>query len=316
MNRRDFVSRVVLGGAAAACTNLGTAAHAAPASGSFKFRFIGLMAFVERKDKSFLVATPGQSHHHATHVPFLMARKDSPLAARLDMVPAPGVVPFAFDNELGGSNPADFVYRSLQNTSLEVISGSTDEVVNEASQMAHLATIAPGKRVRGNLEKWAPATISLRGGSIENSAAHPDAGKLWSFGGYQQHLTDAVNYRNRPGTTTTLRLTSGVDVQNITLGASEAAELWMISSAAIDARMNNPISLVHSELLFEFLIDAKVVQAECPSATGRDGVPATALPFATPSTASMGVIGREAMAPPLTDLCFICDILFSTTTAK
>ena len=58
MNRRDFVSRVVLGGAAAACTNLQTSAFAAPAPGNFKFRFIGLMGFIERKDRSFLVATP------------------------------------------------------------------------------------------------------------------------------------------------------------------------------------------------------------------------------------------------------------------
>jgi hypothetical protein len=54
MNRRDFVSRVVLGGAAAACTNLSGSAYAAPAPGSFKMRFIGLMGFVERKDRSFL----------------------------------------------------------------------------------------------------------------------------------------------------------------------------------------------------------------------------------------------------------------------
>ena len=65
--------------------------------------------------------------------------------------------------------------------------------------MAHLHDIAPGKRLRGNVEKWASSTISLRGGKIENSAAHPDAGKVWSFGSYRQRLTDAVNYRNLPG---------------------------------------------------------------------------------------------------------------------
>ncbi len=306
MNRRDFVSRVALGGAAAACTNLGTAAHAAPAPGSFKFRFIGMMAFVERKDRSFLIATPGQSHHHPTHVPFLMARKDSGLARQLEMVPVPGVVPYAFDNQLGQTNPADFVYRSLQNTSLEVISGATDRVVNEASQMAHLATIAPGKRVRGNLEKWAPATISLRGGRLENSAAHPDAGKTWSFGSHRQQLTDAVNYHTLPGTAATIRLTSGTDVQNLSVPAGEAGELWMISSAVMPERMHNPVMPLHSELMFEFLVDAKPVSGECADATGRD-VPQTAVPFARPVSASAGIIASEA--PPLTDLCWPFDLL-------
>jgi hypothetical protein len=315
MNRRDFVGRVVLGGAAAACTNF-SSAHAAPASAphGFKLRFVGLMAFIERKDRSFLVATPGQSHHHTTHVPFLMARKDSTVAKRLDMVAVPGVIPYAFDNSLGDSNPTEFVYRSLQNTSIDVISGTTDRVNNEATQMAHLATIAPGKRLRGNLEKWAPATISLRGGALENSAAHPDAGKMWSFGSHQQRLTDAVNYYNAPGASTTLRLTSGADVQSVTLDAAESAELWMISSAAMDARMNNPTALVHSELLFEFLVDAKTVLAECPDATGRDNVPATRIPFAQPTTASAGLIATEA--PPFTDICYICDILLGDVVIK
>ena len=46
---------------------------------------------------------------------------------------------------------------------------------NEADEMAQLNRIAPGKRVRGNIEKWASSTVSLRGGRIENSAGHPDA---------------------------------------------------------------------------------------------------------------------------------------------
>ena len=60
MNRRDFVSRVALG-AAAACTNVReTRRRRATAQVSFKFRFIGMMGFVEREDRSFLVATPGR----------------------------------------------------------------------------------------------------------------------------------------------------------------------------------------------------------------------------------------------------------------
>ena len=313
MKRRDFVGRVVLGGAVA-CTNLGGSAYAAPVSSAFKFRFVGLMGFVERKDRSFLVATPGDSHHHATHIPFLMARKSSPFAKAFGMVPVSGVVPAAFDTELDGTQPSDFVYRSLENTSLEVISGSTDRVVNEATQMAHLHDLAPGKRLRGNLEKWATSTVALRGGKIENSSAHPDAGKLWSFGSYQQRLTDAVNYRNLPGTSTTIRLTSGTDVQNVTIDAQES-ELWMISSAAMDARMNDPMMLVHSEMLFNFLVDAKPVLARCADATGRE-VPATALPFVKPTSASAGLIASGAAMPPYTDLCFICDILLGSGSGK
>ena len=311
MNRRNFVSRVVLGGAAAACTNFSGSAYAAPTPGSFKMRFIGLMGFIERKDRSFLVATPGDDHHHAIHVPFLMARRNSPLARALEMTPVSGVVPAAFDTELEGTQPADFVYRSLANTSIEVLSGTSDRVVNEASQMAHLHQIAPGKRLRGNLEKWATSTISLRGGKIENSSAHPDAGKVWSFGDHQQRLTDAVNYRNLPGLSTTLRLTSGADVQTVTIEAGQASELWMISSAAIDSRMNDPMALVHSEVLFNFLVDAKPVIAKCAEATGRE-VPATALPFVKPTSASAGLVASEAALPPFTDLCFVVDVLLGT----
>lgn len=311
MNRRDFVSRVVLGGAAAACTNLATSAHAAPASSSFKMRFIGLMGFVERKDRSFLVATPGDDHHHAIHVPFLMARRGSALANAFGMAPANGVVPAAFDTELVGTQPGDFVYRSLENTTVEVLSGATDRVENEATQMAHLHQIAPGKRLRGNLEKWASSTISLRGGKIENSSAHPDAGKVWAFGGHQQRLTDAVNYRNLPGAPTTIRLTSGTEVRNLTIEPSQPAELWMISSAAMDSRMNDPMALVHSEVLFNFLVDARPVLAKCADAVGRE-VPATTLPFVKPTTASMGLVAAAAAMPPYTDLCFIADLLIGT----
>jgi hypothetical protein len=275
-------------------------------------RFVGMMGFIERKDRSFLVATPGQTHHHVTHVPFLMARKGSALANALGMVAVPGVIPAAFDTELEGSRPSDFVYRSLANTSIDVVSGNVDHVVNDASQMAHLATIAPGKRLRGNVERWASSTISLRGGRIENSSAHPDAGKLWSFGSYQQRVTDAVNYHNLTGATTTIRLTSGADVQNVTLDASQAAELWMISSAAMHQRMNNPMMLVHSQMLFEFLVDATAVLPTCPTATGRE-VPPTELPFTAPTSASAGTIAGGAAVPPLVEFCFICDILFGST---
>ena len=74
----------------------------------------------------------------------------------------------------------------------------------------------------------------------------------------------------------------------------------------------NQISLAR---LSQFLVDAKPVLAECANATGRE-VPPTLLPFTKPTSASAGLIASEATIPPLTDLCFICDLLFSTTTAK
>ena len=84
MNRRDFVSRVTLGGVAAACTGFGRPVQAAPLPDQVNVRFVGMMAFVERADRSFLVATPGQhALHHMTHAPFLMARAGSPIAKAL-----------------------------------------------------------------------------------------------------------------------------------------------------------------------------------------------------------------------------------------
>lgn len=313
MKRRDFVSRVALG-AAAACTTLSNTTLAA-APGSLNVRFIGMMGFVERRDGSFLVATPGETHHHLTHIPFLMARAGSRIATALLMQPAAGVIPAAFDTELVGTNPHGFVYRSLANTAIEIVSGTTDAVVNEATEMAQLQDIAPGKRVRGNLEKWAGSTVSLRGGRIRNSSAHPDAGKVWSFGNYRQRLTDAVNYRNIDGAATTVRLTSVAEVSNITIAAGETAELWVISSADPGDRMNNPTKLIHSELLFDYLVGAEPVLAECPQATGRD-VPPTALPFVKPTSASAGVIASEATVPGLTEFCFLAAILLGTSSGN
>jgi anti-sigma factor RsiW len=306
MNRRQFVSRVSLG-AAAACTTFAKPSLAAT-GGRVNVRFVGMMAFVERADHSFLVATPGQHVHHMTHVPFLMAKAGTPLAKALGMVPAMGVVPAAFDTELIGTNPGDFVYRNLDNTAIEIITGTEDAVRNEASEMAQLQKIAPGKRVRGNIEKWAATTISLRGGRLENSSGHPDAHKMWSFGNYRQRLTDAVNFQNIGGARTTIRLTSGTDVRTFTVPAGDTADLWMISAATPDSMAGSPNKLVHSELLFEYLVDAKVVLAECPEATGRN-VPPTELPYVQPTSASAGTIGVGTAFPPITDFCFVACIL-------
>ncbi len=232
MNRRAFVSRVTLGGVAAAYTGFGRPAQASTPNNQVNVRFIGMMTFMERADRSFLVATPGQhALHHMTHTPFLMARRGSALAQALDLKPAPGVVPAAFDTGLIGSNPGEFVYRSLDNTALDIVSGEAAPVTNLADEMALMNRIAPNKRVRGNVEKWAGSTVSLRGGQIENSAGHPDAHKVWTFGAYQQRLTDAVNFRNVGAASTTIRLTSAVEARSFTARSGEAAELWVISAA-------------------------------------------------------------------------------------
>ena len=308
MNRRQFVSRVSLG-AAAACTLARPSLVAN--SGRVNVRFVGMMTFVERADHSFLVATPGQhSMNHMTHVPFLMARAGGPAAKALGMVGAPHVVPAAFDTELVGTNPNDFVYRNLDNTSIEVVTGNSEAVNNQASQMAQLRRIAPGKRLRGNIERWASTTVALRGGRLENSSGHPDAGKVWSFGNYSQRLTDAVNFRSEK--TTTIRLTSGTDVRSFTAAAGDTAEIWVISAATPDSRGGNPTRLEHSELFFQFLVDAAPVVASCPDATGRE-VPPTELPYVHPTSASASMAAGGTTYPPMTEFCFIAALLFGSS---
>ncbi len=71
------------------------------------------------------------------------------------MKPAAGVVPAAFDTSLIGTSPSGFVYRNLANTSLDIVAGTSTAVTNHADEMALMNRIAPSKRVRGNVEKWA-----------------------------------------------------------------------------------------------------------------------------------------------------------------
>lgn len=304
MNRREFVTSVSMGAAAAYAT-LATPADAAAPSGRLNVRFVGMMGFIEREDRSFLVATPGQQAlHHMVHTPFLMARAGSPIARAFGLAPATGVIPAAFDTALNESRPDEFVYRSLDNTSLEIIAGATDSVTNDASQLAQMNRIAPGKRVRGNIEKWALSTMSLRGGRLENSAAHPDAGKVWQFGAYQQKLTDAVNFHNPTGSAATLRLTSGTEARSLTVKAGESADLWVFSAAIPGTGIGDPTTIEHSEVLFDYLVDAKPVNAYCPEATGRD-VPPTEFPYVRPTSASMGSVAAEARMPGISELCWM-----------
>jgi len=307
MNRRHFFGRAVLG-AAAACTAVARPSFAAPSTaGQLNLRFVGMMGFIERMDRSFLVATPGQSHH-MTHIPFIMARMGSPVAKALGFAPVPGVVPEAFDSTLEGTNPGGFVFRSLQNTAMDVVSGETDTVSNNATQMAQMNKIAPGKRVRGNIEKWASSTVSLRGGRIENSSGHPDAGKVWKFGNHSQQLTDAVNYTNLTGAATTLRLTSSTEVRTLKVEPGDNVELWVFSAATMAGRGGNPTKLAHSELLFDYLVDAKPVLAECPDAKGRP-IPETDVPYVNPTSASHGIAASETRFPPDTEICFLAAYL-------
>ena len=300
MNRREFVSRVSVG-AAALCASTPTRSAAAAGSG-LQLRFIGMMGFVGRTDGSFLVATPGpETHGHMSHQPFLMARRGSAVATSLGMTPAAGVLPGAFDTGLVDARPEDFVYRCLDNTSLDVVSGSEVAVTNASTQMAQMAQIAPGKRVRGNLERWALATVSLRGGRLVDSAAHPDAGKTWSFGSYRQRLTDAINFEGPAHSV--IRLTSGDEARTLRVSPDEPSELWIVSASTMNGASHSPTMLEHSRVAFDFLADATPIVAVCPDATGRE-VPETALPCSHPSSASMGIVAEGARFPPFTDLCF------------
>ena len=237
MDRRSFVSRVTLG-AAALCTSTASRSAAA-ATGGLRLHFVGMMGFVGRSDGSYLVATPGrQAHPHLNHRPFLMARRASAAQAAFDMQPAIGVIPSAFDMRLSNERASDFVYRCLENTSLDIVSGSEHAVENVSTQMAQMAKIAPGKRVRGDIERWSPTTVSLRGGRLSDSAAHPDAGKTWVFGEYRQRLTDAVDFTGAAGTV--VRLTTGGEARTLESTAAESADLWLISAALPSNGFNNP----------------------------------------------------------------------------
>ena len=315
MNRRQFVSRVSLG-AAAVCTPLAHESIAAAASGQVNVRFVGMMTFIERQDHSFLVATPGQhAFHHMTHTPFLMARAGSPIAKAFEMAPAPGVVPAAFDTTLVGTRPDEFVFRRLDNSALDIITGTNDRVTNEATELAWLNRIAPGKRVRGNVEKWALSTVSLRGGRIENSAGHPDAGKVWSFGSYQQRLTDAVNFRSEAGAPTTIRLTSATDARSFTAASGQVAELWVFSAAQPNGGIDDPTALEHSAVVFDYLVGATPIVATCPEATGRK-VPDSDVPFVSATSASAGLVASEMRMPPLSEFCYMAAALLELLGVK
>jgi hypothetical protein len=263
--------------------------------------FVGMMYYVTRSDGSVLVALPG-THRlgHYAHVPFLMARAGSSIASALRMTRMPGVVPGAFDSRLADAPAGAFVFRCLEGLDLDVdAAGNAFAVDHRATHLAQMNRIAPGKRLRGDLRRWSLATVGLRGGRLDNAAAHPDAGKIWSFGNYQQPLTDATRYTVSAARIT---LSTGARVDRFIADRNNPAELWVVSSAGPRTDAPDPKRLEHSHILFEYLSGATTIVPTCDTAEGRI-VPATDFPCASGTLASMRG-GVAAAAPPFVDLCY------------
>jgi hypothetical protein len=297
VDRRLFLGKVVLGSTILSSLSP-RVTRAEQATGTLKIKFVGMMGYITRSDRTIMVATPG--HHpmgHYPHVSFLMARTGTPIAQSLGLTSMPTVVAGAFDDTLANEPSGAFVYRCLDGCDLDV-DGGTVPVVNRATQLAQMYTLRRGKRLRNDIRRWSPATALLRGGRLDNSSAHPDAGKLWSFGTHQQPLTDATLY-SAPGGT--IRLSAGASVLTHSPSPGETAELWVVSSAGPRTDVVDPKRLPHVELLFRFFADAEPIIPTCAEAEGRITL-ATDLPCAAGASASRIVRGN-GMMPPHFDLC-------------
>jgi hypothetical protein len=298
VNRRHFLGQVVLGSAAVSSFVPQLDANAQSA-GTVAIKFVGMMGYVTRSDRSILVALPG--HHpmgHYPHVPFLMARTGSAVANALGLTSMPGVVAGAFDDRLADAPAGAFVFRCLEGCDIDIDAGG-GAVDNRATQLAQMYKIAPGKRLRNDLRRWSNSTVILRGGRLDNSAAHPDAGKMWSFGAHQQALTDATMFS---ASGATVRLVAGTTVSAYTVNSDETAELWVVSSAGPRTDVADPKRLDHGAILFQYFADAEPVTATCESAEGRITL-ATDLPCA-PSSASLSASVGARTSPPYLDLCY------------
>ena len=299
MNRRHFLGQVLLGSAAVA-SHLRAPVHA-KASGGLKLKFVGMMGFVERSDHSLLVSLPGNHRFgHVVHVPFMMARAGSRIASELGLTRMPGVIGTAFDYELAGASTAPFVFRCLDHTDLSIISaGHPVAVDNRATHLAQMHRIAPGKRLRANIRQSSHAAISLQGGRLVNASAHPDAGRVWSFGSYQQPLTDAVSYYSSDAK---VRLESGTEARTFAVSEREFEELWIVSAAASRSDVPDPKRLEHGGVLFDYFEDATPITATCAEAEGWATTPSE-LPCSSGAVASLaGGVAREY--PPFVDLCY------------
>jgi hypothetical protein len=198
------------------------------------------------------------------------------------------------------------VFRCLDGVDVEVASADGARAVdNRASQLAQMHAIAPRKRLRNNLRRWASANVTIEGGVLSNSAAHPDAGKVWSFGSYQQQLTDATLYTTGSAT---VRLNIGAHVVDFETASGETSELWVVSSVGPRTDAPNPKRLDHSQMLFQYFADAEPVIPTCDAAEGR-----VTLPTDLPCSESLASTARATArtAPPYTDLCpggaYCCD---------
>ena len=298
MNRRHFLGQFVLGSAAVSTLGHSTLAARA-AAGGLTINFVGMMGYVSRNDGSMLVAMPG--HHpsgHYGHVPFLMARSGTAVASALGLTAMPGVHPGAFDQRLADAPAGSFVFRCLEGCDIEIETGTGAAVENRATQLAQMYAIANGKRLRNDLRRWSNATVTLRGGRLDNSAAHPDAGKVWSFGSHQQQLTDATLFN---ASSAIVRLAVGTSVFTYATDAQGAGELWVVSSAGPRSDVPDPKRLEHGALLFAYFADADPVVATCEQAEGRLTI-ATDLPCAATSASARG--GAARIAPPYVELCY------------
>lgn len=295
MNRRHFLGQVVLGSAAVA--TLGRSTVTARRGSGLAVKFVGMMGYISRTDGSILVALPGphpMGHH--PHIPFLMARSGSAIAGALGMTAMPGVVAGAFDDRLVNVPAGGFVFRCLEGCDLEIAVGGSDAVANHATHLAQMYKIGNGRRLRNDLRRWSQATVTLRGGRLDNSSAHPDAGKIWSFGAHQQPLTDATLFTSAGAM---LRLSAGSRVSSY---EARGDELWVVSSAGPQTAPGNPKRLEHGVVLFNYFADATPVTATCEQAEGRIPL-ASELPCGTGTLASrVGAVSRSA--PPYVDLCY------------
>jgi hypothetical protein len=229
-----------------------------------------------------------------------MARAGSRIGAALGLRQAPGVVPAAFDQRLDGAFPDSFVYSCLDNGRLELVT-DVRPVSNLSTQPARMTRIVPGARVRGDLERWASGVVCLSGGELRDAAAHPDAGRVWSFGSYKQRLTDAVDFTCHPATM--LRFTQGSVVKQYVPAAELQEDLWVVSAAVVHGPQGAPTEIEHSHVAFEFLAEGDAVLARCDDASGRE-VPVSELPCDHTTRASASEVAT-ARFPPFTELCYI-----------
>jgi hypothetical protein len=258
------------------------------------------MLYVTRSDGSLMVALPGgHSLGHYNHVPFLMAPQNSAIADALGMTPQPGVVPGAFDARLVDAPAGAFAFCCLEGLDVEIVAAQAGVAVDHrADQLAQMHHITKGKRLRKDVRRWSLSTVSVRGGQLDNAAAHPDAGKIWTFGEVSQPLTDATRYRAGAAT---VRVYSGASVATFVAGASSASELWVVSAAGPRLDTPDPKRLEHASMLFEFFSGATTVVPTCADAEGRITL-ATDLPCGGTMFASAAG-GAARTAPPFSELC-------------